>query len=65
MKNDDFWKSQFVKHDTAPGTGKPPTGEDENSVGAVAAESEGGAGKKMASLRLMAGAMIRPSTLHG
>jgi hypothetical protein len=25
MKNDDFWKSQFVKHDATPGTGKPPT----------------------------------------
>jgi hypothetical protein len=23
MKNDDFWKSQFIKHDAAPGTGKP------------------------------------------
>ena len=23
MKNDDFWKSQFVKHDATPGTGKP------------------------------------------
>jgi hypothetical protein len=25
MKNDDFWKSQFVKHDTAPGIAKPST----------------------------------------
>jgi hypothetical protein len=25
MKNDDFWKSQFVKHDPTPGTGKPTT----------------------------------------
>ena len=25
MKNDDFWKSQFVKHDATPGTGKPLT----------------------------------------
>jgi hypothetical protein len=24
MKNDDFWKSQFGKHDANPGTGKPP-----------------------------------------
>jgi len=23
MKNDDFWKSQFIKHDAAPSTGKP------------------------------------------
>jgi hypothetical protein len=22
MKNDDFWKSQFIKHDTVPSTGK-------------------------------------------
>jgi hypothetical protein len=25
MKNDDFWKNQFVKHDPTPGTGKPTT----------------------------------------
>jgi hypothetical protein len=25
MKNDDFWKSQFVKHGAIPSTGKPPT----------------------------------------
>jgi hypothetical protein len=25
MKNDDFWKSQFVKHDTTPVAGKPST----------------------------------------
>ncbi len=25
MKNDDFWKSQFVKHDATPSTGKPPS----------------------------------------
>jgi len=25
MKNDDFWKSQFVNHDPAPGTGKSAT----------------------------------------
>ncbi len=24
MKNDDFWKSQFAKHDAVPDTGKPP-----------------------------------------
>jgi hypothetical protein len=24
MKNDDFWKSQFIKHDTTPGSGNPP-----------------------------------------
>jgi hypothetical protein len=24
MKNDDFWKSQFAKHDATPNTGKQP-----------------------------------------
>jgi hypothetical protein len=24
MKNDDFWKSQFAKHDTVSSTGNPP-----------------------------------------
>jgi hypothetical protein len=24
MRNDDFWKTQFAKHDAIPSTGKPP-----------------------------------------
>ena len=110
MKNDDFWKSQFVKHDPTPGTGKPTTipapaetsvesrqrwakgrchygvaitnngknvpssprnsshtefrqvcvvdlvefsDEDENSVGAMAAESETGTREEMEPIRIM------------